>query len=148
MANKGSSLGDMRSKDLNETWQTIICAGDRALKRRAVSLAVGPVMLGWIRAQVWSGRSRSREKVAASRYLCYSTTQLLYQGTENQKNEAKKSHLPSWAPSLACGAQGRRFDPWGRHRLSPTVLKLNHCHVPILACWCLIIVMVAVLHDW
>ena len=26
------------------------------------SLAVGPVLLGWIKAQVWSGRSRSREK--------------------------------------------------------------------------------------
>ena len=51
---------------------------------------------------MWSGCSRSREKVTASRSLCYSTTQLLYQGAgilEEQSQEALlakcsiKSHL-------------------------------------------------------
>ena len=54
---------------------------------------------------------------------------------ECEKNEAKKRCLPSVAPSLTSGVQGGGFDPLqGRHRLSPSVLKLNDFHVPIFAC--------------
>ena len=59
-----------------------------------------------------------------------------------QKNKAKKSCLP-------CGVQGRGFGPRGeRHRLSPTVLKLNHFHGPIPACWWFNHCNGDILHDW
>ena len=56
------------------------------------------------KAQVWSGRSRSREKATASRSLCYPTPQLLHRGTgipEEQSQEAVLAKCSTKSHSLS-----------------------------------------------
>ena len=86
---------------------------------------MGPCHLDEFSSGCWSGTRRTTEKANASRFLSYSTSGPLYQGTGTLEGQSQEESFAKWSTnSLSCEAQGCGFEPQGRHHLSPIVLKL------------------------